>query len=83
MLRSVGPGTYNVWKAGALVDAYGFSGGTNFQEWSKYRWEHWINLRPDTGRGKRKAILVRRDACRIRVALPRQDAGAGQVPDCQ
>ena len=41
-LKYVGPDTYNGFKAGKLVDGFGHSGGCNHQEWTKYRWEHWL-----------------------------------------
>ncbi len=42
MLDRLGPGTYHVWKAGALVDGFGFSGGGNGNESSLNRWKHWL-----------------------------------------
>ena len=40
-LNRVGQGTYNVWKAGDMVDGFGFSGGDNHQEGTRRRWLHW------------------------------------------
>jgi beta-galactosidase len=53
-LNRVGPGTYNDWKAGEIVDIHGFSGGDNHQEHSKGRWEHWcqVDVTRSGSRGK-------------------------------
>jgi beta-galactosidase len=43
-----------VWKAGKIVDVFGFSGGDNHQEWSKGRWQHWciVDLTRSGSKGK-------------------------------
>jgi beta-galactosidase len=41
-LRQVGPDTYQIFRAARPVDGFGFSGGSNHSEWTRYRWEHWL-----------------------------------------
>ena len=41
-IRDLGPGTYQAWRASAMVDGYGNSGGCNHEEWSKNSWAHWL-----------------------------------------
>jgi beta-galactosidase len=42
MLSDIGPGTYNVFKAGALVDIFGLTGGGNHEERTTLKWLHWF-----------------------------------------
>jgi beta-galactosidase len=43
-LKSVGTASYPVFQAGKLVDIYGYSGGCNHEEWTKWRWHHWCKM---------------------------------------
>ncbi len=40
--RDLEKGTYQAFRAAAMVDGYGNSGGCNHEEWSDYRWAHWL-----------------------------------------
>ncbi|MFW5832182.1 MAG: beta-galactosidase, partial [Prolixibacteraceae bacterium] len=42
MLSDIGPGSFHTFKAGALVDIFGYTGGGNHEENTKLRWWHWI-----------------------------------------
>ncbi len=41
-LSQVGSDTYQIFRAARLSDGFGFSGGSNHSEWTRYRWEHWL-----------------------------------------
>jgi beta-galactosidase len=57
-LRDFGEHTYNCFRAADLVEGFGMSGGSNFSEGSKNRWEHWIENDLTRSAAKGKPIWV-------------------------
>ncbi|MBD3267245.1 beta-galactosidase [bacterium] len=44
VIDRIGPDVFPVFQVGKFVDIYGFSGGSNHEERSKLRWQHWCKL---------------------------------------